>query len=299
MPKGMDKDVYAVILVGGKGKRLRPLSTNARPKAFLSVTKDRKTMLKVTVERARKIIISENILISGNETHQDLVKFNFPNIDDRNLMMEPVSRNTAPAIGLAAKSAMSRSKDAVLVVIPADQYIPDESRYLNSIRSAVDFARDKDCLVVLGLKPTYPATGFGYIKIKNKTRNRGDIYKVEKFVEKPNVKTAKRLVANGRYLWNAGAFVFRSDAILKALKTFALDIFNPLMQLNKSNIKRLYKRFPNISIDYAVMEKAGNIYCVKGSYKWQDIGSFESLEKVLLKESRKFVVKNRKIVKIL
>lgn len=299
MPKVPDKNVYAVILIGGKGKRLRPLSTNARPKAFLSVTKDRKTMFRITADRARKFAAGGNILVSANKAHLKLIKADLPGISKDNLMLEPVSRNTGPAIGVAATAAIKRSAEAVIVVMPSDQYIPDTPKYLNSIKSGIDFARDRDCLIVLGLKPTYPSTGFGYIKVKTKARDAKNIYRAERFVEKPDIKTAKKFLKDGNYLWNAGAFIFRADAILRALEKFAPDISGILTRMDKSNGETLYKKFPDISIDYAVMEKARNIYCVRGSYRWRDIGSFESLKKVLQKESRDFVVKNGKIVKIL
>lgn len=297
------KHVFAIILVGGKGKRLRPLSTDARPKAFLSITKDRKTMFKVTLDRIRKIIPSGNILVSANKAHARLIKSDFPNINKDNLIFEPVSRNTAPAIILAATLLKNRRGDAIMVVVPADQYIVDEKKYLDSIKEAISFAADNDSLVILALKPTYPATGFGYVKIKPTAQSpklkASGIYKVEKFTEKPNLATARRFLKEGKYFWNAGAFVFGANSILKAISNFAPEIFSLVVQMNKTNRNRLYKEFPDISIDYAVMEKADNIYCVKGSYRWRDIGSFEALKEVLQKESRDFIEKKGKIIKII
>lgn len=286
MSKPATSNVYAVILVGGKGKRLRPLSTNARPKAFLSVTKDRKTMFRVTLDRIKKIVPKGNILVCANKAHAGLVKKDFPDIRKGNLILEPISRNTAPAIALAANLLTRQARDAVMVVLPADQYILDEDKYLDTIKAGVEFAADNNALMVLGLKPVYPATGFGYVKVNSKRKN---ILKVERFTEKPDLKTAKRFVKDGRYFWNAGAFVFKADAILSAIEKFAPAICNA----------KSYRLMPDISIDYAVMEKADNIYCVKGTYRWQDIGSFEALRKVLRRESRRFIEKNKKITKIL
>ena len=293
--------VFAVILVGGKGKRLRPLSTNKRPKAFLSVTRDRKTMLKVTVDRIRKLIPPGNIFISANKAHRGLIKRDFAHISKDNLILEPVSRNTAPAIALAAALLTKRDKDAVMVVLPADQYILDEQKYLAAIQKGVAFARNNTGLVVLGLKPAYPATGFGYVKLKAKSAKlkTEKIYKVDKFTEKPGLETARAFIKDGRYFWNAGAFVFRAGSILKAIRKSAPEIFNSLQWLNKSGITKLYKKFPDISIDYAVMEHADNIYCVRGTYRWRDIGSFEVLKEVLKRESRDFIMKGEKVVKIL
>jgi len=325
MPKFNTKHVFAVILVGGKGKRLRPLSTDAKPKAFLSITKDGKTMFKKTLERIKKLIPPEDILVSANKAHAKLVKRDFPAIKKENLILEPVSRNTAPAIGLAAmalkKKFIPRQKassvkagmnaagsgfaqrsftDPVMVIVPADQYIPDEGKYLKAIKDAVRFAAENDCLMILGLRPTYPATGFGYVKIKAKTSAKAkDIYKVDKFVEKPDLSAAKRYMRDGRYFWNAGAFIFRTNSILKAIRAHAPAIYSLLMQAELSNLSRIYAKFPDISIDYAVMEHAENIYCVKGGYRWWDIGNFDSLKEILKREARDFVEKNGKVIKVL
>ena len=293
------KKVCAVILVGGKGKRLRPLSTDAKPKAFLSVTKDRKTMFKVTLNRIKRIIPSGNVLVSANKAHGRLIKRDFPGIRKANLILEPVSRNTAPAITLAAVTLKKRFKDAVMVVLPADQYIPDEKKYLATIKNAVTFAAKNDCLVILGLKPTFPSTGFGYIKIKNRKTKHKNIYRVDKFTEKPDLKTAKRFLKDGSYLWNAGAFVFRISSILGAMAVSAPQILKGVKRFNKLKTTRIYENLPGVSIDYAVMEKADNIFCVKGRYRWQDIGSFNALKEVLRRESRKFILKNGKVTHIL
>jgi len=293
------KKVCAVILVGGKGKRLRPLSTNAKPKAFLSITKNHKTMFKVTLERIKRIIPSNNILVSANKAHLKLIKRDFPGITKKNLILEPASRNTAPAITLAAVALKERFKDAVMVVVPADQYISDEKKYLKAIRSAVASAAKNNCLIVLGLKPTFPSTEFGYIKIKSQKTKGKDIYKVDKFTEKPNLKTAKRFLKDGRYLWNAGAFVFKISSILEAMEVFAPRVLHGAKRFNKLKTARIYKNLPDISIDYAVMENANNICCVKGTYRWQDIGSFNALKEVLRRESRDFILKKGKVTRIL
>lgn len=299
MPKFNTKRVFAVILVGGKGKRLRPLSTDAKPKAFLSITKDGKTIFKKTLERIKRLIPPADILVSANKSHAKLVKRDFPAIKRENLILEPVSRNTAPAIGLAAMALKKKFTDAIMIIVPADQYIPDDGKYIKAIKDAARFAAENDCLMMLGLRPTYPATGFGYLKIKTRIPSGAkDIYKVDKFVEKPDLITAKRYMRGGRYLWNAGAFVFRANSILKAIRAHAPAIYSLLMQAEPSNPGRLYARFPDISIDYAVMEHAENIYCVKGGYRWQDIGSFDSLKEILKRENRDFIEKNGKVVEI-
>lgn len=253
-------------------------------------------MFRATVDRIKKIIPAENILISANKAHAGLVKGDFPQIRRDNLILEPVSRNTAPAIGLAAMALKKRVKNAVMVVIPADQYIVDEKKYLDAIKKGMAFAANNDSLVALALRPTFPSTGFGYIKVRSKLK---DVYKAARFVEKPSLSTANRFVRDPRYLWNAGAFVFSANSILKAIREFAPDIFSLLVQIDSGNINKLYKKFPDISVDYAVMERSDNIYCVKGDYRWRDIGSFEALKEVLGLESVDFIEKGGKVVKIL
>jgi len=293
-----DRRVYAVVLVGGKGKRLRPLSTDARPKAFLSITADRQTMFKNTIRRVERLIPKANIMVVANKAHSRLVKKDMPGIKKDRLMLEPVSRNTAPAVAFAAK-ALSQSTDAeVIAVLPTDHYIPDEEKQAACLKEAIDIAlRGDGGFVVFGIEPRYPATGFGYIKLKARVPGTANIFKVDRFVEKPGLATAKKYLASGNYLWNSGVFVFRVDALLGAIKRFAPRIYRNLKRRGRTAAS--YAGMPDISIDCAVMEKVKDIYCVRGSYRWNDVGSFDSLRKVLKGEGRRFVEKDGKIVKIL
>lgn len=297
-----DIDVYAVILVGGKGKRLAPVSTNSTPKAFLSVTRDNKTMFRKTFERIRRIIPSENILVAANKAHSGLVRHDLPDIDKKNLVLEPVSRNTAPAITLAAFRLKERSKDAVMVVLPVDQYVEGARKYLDSVKSGIGFVKDNNgAIVILAVRPRSPQTGFGYLKIKDLKRGAGGkkIFKVEKFVEKPDLDTAKEYFKDGRFLWNTGGFIFKVDSILDSVRRYAPKIFYGLKNSNGINLNKEYEELPDISIDYAVMEKAEGVWCVCGSYGWHDMGSLESIKEILKKESRDFVGRGTKKIKVL
>lgn len=298
-----EKDgVYTVIMIGGKGKRLRPLSTNARPKAFLSVTKDRKTMFQRTIRRALRITPSlSRIVVVANRAHLANVKRDVRGLDRKNLLLEPISRNTAPAIALASRFLKEHAGDPIVVVLPADQYILDVEKYASAVKRGVDFIRcHGDTIVILGHKPSYPSPEFGYIRVKGHgSRVKGNkIVKVERFVEKPDLAAAKKYVKSGKYLWNTGAFIFRVTAILRALKRHAPDVYYGLPAHDKG-LSKAYQRIPDIAIDRAVIEKADNVYCVAGDYRWQDMGSFDALRTILRREGRRFIEVNGKIVKIL
>ncbi len=290
--------VFGVILVGGKGKRLRPLSTDSKPKPFLRITKDRRTMFARTVRRLAKVVPAKNILVVANKAHASLIRKDFPGIEKNNLLLEPVARNTGPAIALAGLALKKRSEDAVMVVLPADHYIADEDGYVKSIKKGINFVADnEDAIVALAIKPEYPATGYGYLKIQGSGAGSKKIYKVEKFVEKPDSKKAGQFFNDRRYLWNTGVFVFKTKTILKNIERFFPAITDSLR--SSGGIEKVYRRLPNISIDYAVMERSHDIYCVKGSYRWQDIGSFESLKDVLMREAIGYTIRKGRIVTIL
>lgn len=292
--KRLTNNVYVVILIGGKGKRLRPLSTDEKPKAFLSVTKDRKTMFRRTVLRAERLVPLSRIVVVANSANRANVKRDMPLLGKDNVFLEPVSRNTAPAIALAAYNLERRAGDCIMVVLPTDQYIIDEAGYIAALKKGVDFIRrHEDAIVIFGQKPTYAATGFGYIRVE---AGRGRIAKVEQFTEKPDLKTAKKYLKSGRYLWNISTFIFKTNNILRAFKEFAPDILHGL----KDEIDpAAYGKMPDISIDYAIMEKASGVYCVKSDCGWQDMGSFDALRKVLKREGRKFTETGGKITKII
>ena len=287
-------DTYAVMLVGGKGKRLRPLSTDSRPKAFLSVTRDRKTMFRRAVERMAGLVNPENMLIAANKKNLQLVKKDLPRLKNGNIILESVSRNTAPAIALAAHKLRRRGLDPIMVVTPADQYIIETAKYLESIKKGIKFVRKNiDTVVILGARPTYPATGYGYVKLDVKNKKPKTIMKVEKFVEKPDIGSAREYIANGNYLWNTGLFIFRSSTILSLIKRFKPEIYYGITG------RCSFSKLPDISIDYAVMEKSDNIYCVEGDYKWRDMGDFEGIMAVMNMEGRPFVSRAGKVVKII
>ncbi len=294
----MRNKVYAVVLAGGKGKRLKPLSTASIPKAFLSITKDRKTMFRRTLDRIKALTRDKNIIVVANRAHAKLVKKDFPHIGKDNLLLEPVSRNTAPAITLAASLIKKRDGDAIMVVLPTDQYITDEENFLDPIKRGIGFIKDEpSAIIILGVRPRYPSTHFGYIKTEERKRARAqDALRVRKFVEKPDRKKAEEYLRDGNYLWNTGVFIFGVRTMLKAAKTFAPKVYNAVC--GAGTIRAAYKKAPDISIDYAVIEKYRDTYCVKAEYEWHDLGGFESLIKILTREGREFRLRGGKVVSI-
>lgn len=290
-------DVYAVIFIGGKGKRLRPLSTDAKPKAFLSVTKDRKTMFQRTVDRALRLVPKSRIVVVANRAHLAHIKRDARGLDRKNLLLEPASKNTAPAIALAGRFLKHHAGDPIMVVLWTDQYIINDGKYLTAIRRGVDFIRSHDdTIVMLGRRPSYPATEFGYVKVGS--RPKGGMAKVVRFTEKPDLKTAERYLESGNYFWNTGVFIFKAGTILRALEMYAPAVYHGL-PVHDKGLSGLYKKLPDVSIDRAVMEKAGNIHCITGDYRWQDMGNFDALRSILKREGRKFIEVGGKIVKII
>lgn len=307
-------EVYAVILAGGAGKRLKPLSTDKRPKAFLSVTRDRDTMFARTLKIVRSIVPGGNILVAVNKKHAALVKKDFPKISNVNLIREPISRNTAPAITAAALALVKIDPAAIMVVMAADQYITDYREYVDAICRGIDFVKaNTAAIVTLGVRPDLPSTEFGYIKICNAPSLRKpsssrrsstrffsggyDVFKAEKFVEKPDLRLAKKYLESGGYLWNTGPFIFTAGTILEAMEKHAPAVTRAFKKAGP--LMKIYNKTPDLSIDHAVMEKSKNVYCVKGDYRWQDMGSFESLKAILKREARKYIEEDGRITRIL
>ena len=284
--------IYGLILAGGRGSRLYPLSRIKQPKQFLKIIND-KSFLVNTVDRVRSLVDKENIYVVTNEEYINKIKDELKDIRDSNIFSEPSNKETATCIGLSAVKLLKKDVDAVMIVLPSDHYIENEKSYVDALKQAVELANRRRGIVTLGINPSRPETGYGYIQMGERVTGDIPTYKVTRFTEKPNVEVAKDFIMKESYLWNSGMFVFRADVILREIQKYIPNMHKALMEIYKSIdtenesevIKEQYKYIEGISIDFGVMQKTRKAYVIKGDFTWDDIGSFKALSK-FLKESK-------------
>lgn len=276
-------NIYAVIMAGGVGSRFWPRSKKALPKQLLKIFGD-STMIQATVNRIDELIDRKRIFIITNELQAAEVKNQLPDIPEENIIIEPFGRNTAAAIGLASIIIKAKDPEAVTIVLPADHIIREEEIFRNTLQNAAKFAYEKKSLVTIGIHPTRPETGYGYIQIDDK-KIQDNIYKVLTFAEKPNYATAVRFLESGDFLWNSGMFIWRVDTILEEIKSYMPDLFEGLGEIEKylgkkeyhDVLVKTYGQMKKISIDYGIMEKSTKVYLTKGFFTWSDVGSWEEV----------------------
>lgn len=281
--------ITAVIMAGGCGERFWPRSRKHLPKQFLSLTADGETMIQKTVKRLLPLVQPEDVFIVTNKQYLPLVREQLSNIPEQNLLAEPEAKNTAPCVALAAAVVRARYEDAVMLVLPSDHLIRYEDMYLDTLNQAIRVAEQSDCLVTVGITPTYPETGYGYIKfMRSQPGEAPGVYRVECFKEKPDLDTAKQYLASRRYLWNSGMFVWRSSVILEQFRLYMPAIFDGAERLTAAadtpafseTLEACFHAFPSESIDFGILEKASNIYTIPGSFGWDDVGSWLALERI-------------------
>lgn len=277
----------ALIMAGGRGERFWPRSRQNMPKQFLSLTDDGRTMLQLTVERIQPLVGLEDIFIVTNRSYKALVREQLPGLPEGNILCEPVGRNTAPCIGLGAVHMAKKYGDAVMMVLPSDHLIKYTSLFLNTLSDACEVAEQGEHLVTLGIAPDSPETGYGYIKFQSEERL-GRAFAVERFVEKPDLETAKAYLASEQYLWNSGMFIWKTSTILKNLQAYLPETYQGLCRIGESIgteaeeqvLEREFQELPAESIDYGVMEKAGGIYILSGAFGWDDVGSWLAVGRI-------------------
>jgi len=291
---------YAVVMAGGTGKRLWPLSRQNRPKQVLKII-DGQTLLRRCFERLTPIFDTRNIIILTNAGYADLVRENLYELPYNNVIAEPVVRDTSGAIGLAAAILTKANPDSTMAVLTADQVIEPTEVFGKAITDALAFVNEKpDSLVTFGIEPAFPSTQFGYIKCGNKERSNtsANIYKVDSFKEKPTEATAKKYIKTGDYLWNSGMFVWKAKTILKKLEKFLPECVEPLQTIKQAwdghdqqtILEENFPKLPKTSIDFAVMEKTQNVFTIRLKCRWLDLGAFTALSEFITSDDKKNIV---------
>ncbi len=294
----MNKNYYAVLMAGGVGSRFWPVSTEAYPKQFHDMLGTGQTLIQKTFARLNKFIPTENILILTNERYNAQVLEQLPMVKQEQVVLEPAMRNTAPCILYAALKIKKMNPDAVMIVAPSDHWIEDEQAFENDVKTCFDKCEKEDVLCTLGIQPSYPNTGFGYIEFEKEDENR--LKKVAQFREKPNIETAKEFLAQGNFLWNAGIFMWSVKTILDAFKAYQPSQFQLFEQGNscyntteeKDFIAENYPKAENISIDYAILENSDAIFTLPAAFDWNDLGTWGALYEKLDKDASENAVVN-------
>ncbi|MAJ45578.1 MAG: mannose-1-phosphate guanylyltransferase [Candidatus Marinimicrobia bacterium] len=296
------KNNYHIIIAGGFGSRFWPRSRKIYPKQLLKIFGN-ESMIRLTVNRLKSISNTSNILIVASEKLCTLMKLELPEIPNENFIIEPSGKNTAPAIGLAAIHVYNRDVNAVMCVHPADHLITETKKFCEIVENGINFVINSSALITMGIKPTYPSTGYGYIQIDTKHATDNGINKVKTFAEKPPVESAKRFIKSGDFLWNSGIFIWKAETILLEMKTFmpelheSLDVIYDSLKVGKYDIalKREWEIIKSESIDYGIMEKSKNVFSIEADFTWNDMGTWKSVYDVLSKDENGMVLQGNVI----
>lgn len=299
----MNEHQYVAIMAGGIGSRFWPKSRVGYPKQFLDILNTGKTLIQWTYERFANFIPEKNIYIVTSDEYTEIVKEQLPNIDPENILSEPSRKNTAPCIAWISYKLYQKDPEASLIIAPSDHLITDNDNFRDICRKALDFVSHIKGFITLGITPTNPNTGYGYIQ-HDALAVADDIYKVKTFTEKPNMELAKTFIASGDFLWNAGIFVWQVKNIIRAFEEHQPEmheVFETEKHLfnspeEKKAIERIYPLCTNISIDYAIMEKADNVYVIPSSFGWSDLGTWNSAYENLEKDYLGNAVAGKKVI---
>lgn len=283
-------NVYALILAGGVGSRFWPFSRVLEPKQFINIL-GKESLLQDTIRRIKGLVSETRIYIITNKSYfyelkKQIEKFRIP---ESNILLEPEGKNTAPAIGLSARLIEKQNKNATLIVLPADHYIKDVARFKLTLRQAIARAQD-NLLVTLGIKPSKPSTGYGYVKIGRRsqvTGHRYRYYKVEKFLEKPSLEKARKYSTSNKYFWNSGMFVWKVSVFMDELQRYLPDLYSQLSLVDsQDDIAKIWPNLKPISVDYGIMEHSQRIALIPADFGWSDLGSWDSLRELLPKDKK-------------
>jgi mannose-1-phosphate guanylyltransferase len=280
------RNLYTLIMAGGAGTRFWPRSKVAKPKQYLNIFGD-DSLLQSTIKRFSTFTETENIYIVSGKSQAEVLEEQTQMLPKNNLIYEPVGKNTLPCIGLAAMFAEKENPDGIMVVSPSDHLIENDELFKDTVLAAAKIADEKNGIVTIGITPTFPATGYGYVQTAENISGSDKIkqFKVNRFVEKPDEPTAKEYLKQGGFYWNSGLFVFKISVFLDSIKEFAPDLYNDLKKIQadfgtpsyEQTLDTIYRAVKSISVDYGIMEHAKNIYLVEGNFNWNDLGGWESV----------------------
>ena len=299
---------FAVIMAGGVGTRFWPRSRERSPKQFLEIL-GQGTMIENTLSRLEPLVEPGNAFVVTNRLQAEALQKLVPSMKKENILAEPLGRNTAACVGLAALWIQRMDPNGVMVVSPADHIVLNTDEFLRILRLAVKVAEQKEALVTIGIKPTHPETGYGYIQSteeeidRNEFRPQG-VYRVKTFAEKPNLETAERFLKSGDFFWNSGIFIWKASVILREIELHLPDLHEQLQDIRKcigspkyeQTLEHAYRIIRSISVDYGVMEKAGNVYVVKGDFGWSDVGSWDEVVRLTAVDAEGNSIKGKSIV---
>jgi mannose-1-phosphate guanylyltransferase len=282
---------YVAIMAGGIGSRFWPMSRSSYPKQFLDILNTGRTLIQSTYDRFKKFIPEENIYIVTSEEYVEIVRDQLPEIPSKNIVAEPSRKNTAPCIAYISYKLQQLNEKGSLICAPADHIILDDTAFTKVCLEALSFVKAHKALITLGIKPTHPNTGYGYIQFEQQPAS-DNVYKVKTFTEKPNTELAKTFVSSGEFLWNAGIFVWQVNNIIAAFEKHLPEIAEIFesekasynTEKEKAAIERIYPLCTNVSIDYAVMEKADNVYIIPSAFGWSDLGTWNSAHENMEKD---------------
>lgn len=294
----MNKNYYAILMAGGVGSRFWPVSTETFPKQFHDMLGTGETLIQKTFQRLSQSIAKENIFILTNERYNDLVFQQLPEVTKRQVVLEPAMRNTAPCILYASLKIQKENPNAVMIVAPSDHWIEDETAFAKNVQEAFTFCENNNALMTLGIQPTFPNTGYGYIEYNTESTDK--IKPVKQFREKPDYETAKEFIAKGNFLWNAGIFMWSVKTVVETFKTNQPELFALFEEgmptyntdFEDDFIRDNYGKAENISVDYAIMEKSNNVFVLPATFDWNDLGTWGSLYDKLDKDDNDNAVVN-------
>ncbi len=282
-------NIYSLIMAGGSGTRFWPRSKVKKPKQFLNILGE-DSLIQETIHRFATFTNTENIYVVSNKSQAEVLEAQTPMLPKENLIYEPVGRNTLPCIGLAAMFAEKENPDGIMVVTPSDHLIQNNELFRDTVLAGAKIAEEKDGIVTIGITPTYPATGFGYVQTSENITGSEAIkqFKVECFVEKPDAATASKYLEQGGFYWNSGLFIFKVSVFLESIEKFAPELYKDLRKIQAEiglpsfdkTLDTIYRAVESISVDYGIMEHATNLYLVEGNFDWNDLGSWESVYQV-------------------